>query len=238
VSERETYARSFGSVAELYEEARPPYADAALDWLAERLPLRDVLDLAAGTGKLTRQLLVRGAHVVALEPDPGMRATFTRVLPDVEIVDGSAEAIPLEGGMFDVVAVGQAFHWFEPDRALAEMHRVTRPGGGFALLWNAWHDDDPILSRIDALLRSVRPPASRWHERYRRGLFGALEEGRFEQRRRLTADQLVGWAASTSGFVRAPREEQERLAGAIREIVAGEAAEVSIATLALAADRA
>jgi len=238
VSERETYARSFGSVAELYEEARPPYADAALDWLAERLPLRDVLDLAAGTGKLTRQLLVRGAHVVALEPDPGMRATFTRVLPDVEIVDGSAEAIPLEGGMFDVVAVGQAFHWFEPDRALAEMHRVTRPGGGFALLWNAWHDEDPILSRIDALLRSVRPPASRWHERYRRGLFGALEEGRFEQRRRLTADQLVGWAASTSGLVRAPREEQERLAGAIREIVAGEAAEVSIATLALAADRA
>jgi hypothetical protein len=118
------------------------------------------------------------------------------------------------------------------------MHRVTRPGGGFALLWNAWHDDDPILSRIDALLRSVRPPASRWHERYRRGLFGALEERRFEQRRPLTADRLVGWAASTSGFVRAPREEQERLTGAIREIVGGEAADVMIATLALAADRA
>jgi ubiquinone/menaquinone biosynthesis C-methylase UbiE len=238
VSERETYARSFGSVAELYEEARPPYADAAVDWLAERLPLRDVLDLAAGTGKLTRQLLERGAHVVALEPDPDMRATFARVLPDVELVDGRAEAIPLADGSVDVVAVGQAFHWFEPDRALAEMHRVTRPGGGFALLWNAWHDDDPILSRIDALLRSVRPPASTWHERYRRGLFGALEERRFEQRRRLTADQLVGWAASTSGFVRAPREEQERLTGAIREIVGGEAAEVTIATLALAADRA
>jgi ubiquinone/menaquinone biosynthesis C-methylase UbiE len=110
VSDRERYARSFGSAADLYESGRPPYADEAVDWIAGRLPLRDVLDLAAGTGKLTRQLVERGARVVAVEPDPDMRATFARVLPDVEIRDGRAEAIPLANDAVDVVTVGQAFH--------------------------------------------------------------------------------------------------------------------------------
>jgi SAM-dependent methyltransferase len=230
VSERGVYARSFGSVAELYEASRPGYADGAVDWLAERLPLRDVLDLAAGTGKLTRQLLARGANVVAVEPDPEMRAVFARVLPDVPIRDGRGEAIPLADASVDVVAVGQAFHWFEADAALAEMRRVTRPGGGFALLWNRWSRSDRILSRFDALLAPHRPP----------GTGGRIEAERqtFEQRRRMTRAQLLGWAESTSGFVVAPPDVQERLRAELGEIVGADAVDVSITTDVVVVDRA
>jgi SAM-dependent methyltransferase len=230
VSERDAYARSFGSVADLYEASRPEYADGAVDWVAERLPLREVLDLAAGTGKLTRQLVARGARVVAVEPDPEMRAVFARVLPGVPVRDGRGEAIPLADASVDVVAVGQAFHWFEAEAALAEMHRVTRPGGGFALLWNRWSEHDPILSRFDALLAPYRPPGTG------KGVDG--ERRSFEQGRRLTRAELVGWAESTSGFVVAPREVQDRLRAGMSEIVGADEVEVAIATDVVVVDRA
>ena len=226
------YARSFGSVAELYEANRPPYAEAAVDWVAARLPLHDVLDLAAGTGKLTRQLVEHGARVVAVEPDPEMRAVFSRVLPDVPVLDGSGEAIPLDDEAVDVVAVGQAFHWFDAPVALGEMRRVTRPGGGFALLWNVWSGDDPVLGPISALLDTRRP--SIVHER---GELDAFERGTFAQRRRLTREQIVGWAASTSGFVNTPAAEQQDLRAQLSALVGADEVDVEIRTDVLVADR-
>jgi SAM-dependent methyltransferase len=229
VSERDRFARSFGPVADAYERNRPLYAEAAVDWIAHRLPLRDVLDLAAGTGKLTRQLLARGANVVAVEPDPDMRATFRRVVPGVDILDGRAEAIPLADGAVDVVTVGQAFHWFDRDDALGEMHRVTRPGGGFALLWNRWSGDDPILAQLDEVLADRRPSFAR------EPVEGEVRT--FEQRRHMAREEIVGWAESSSAFVNAPRDVQERMRARMHEIVGGPEVEVVVPTIVVVVER-
>jgi len=130
-------AARFGAVAATYERARPTYPDAVLAALADRAgvgPGAQVLDLAAGTGKLTRQLAALGAEVVAVEPSPGMRAACAEAVPGVPVLDGTAEAIPAGDGSLDVVTVAQAFHWFRPAPALAEIARVLRPGGWLAVV--------------------------------------------------------------------------------------------------------
>jgi ubiquinone/menaquinone biosynthesis C-methylase UbiE len=154
------YRLSFERVAETYERARPGYAPDALAWLAERIgigPGRRVLDLAAGTGKLTRQLLAFGAEVAAVEPGREMRAVLERVVPQAEALAGSAEAIPLPGESVDAVTVAQAFHWFRAEEALVEIHRVLRPGGALGLLWNEWDEADPLQQAVDVLLSALRP---------------------------------------------------------------------------------
>ena len=132
-------AARFGDDAERYDRARPGYPDTLLDLIAARTPIGDgapVLDLAAGTGKLTRQLVARGADVVAVEPSPGMRALLARAVPGARVEDGTAEALPVADGAVDLVTVGQAFHWFATRPALAEIARALRVGGWLALLWN------------------------------------------------------------------------------------------------------
>jgi SAM-dependent methyltransferase len=131
-------ARSFGTAAAQYARYRPGYPDAAVDWALAPLAGRDglqLLDLAAGTGKLTASLLSRGA-VTAVEPDPAMLAELRARFPDVDTREGSAEEIPLPDGAVDAVLVGQAWHWFDPERAHPEIARVLRPGGVLAALWN------------------------------------------------------------------------------------------------------
>jgi SAM-dependent methyltransferase len=132
-------ASRFGVVADRYERARPLYPDAALSELADRCGLRrgtPVLDVGAGTGKLTRQLAALGADLIAVEPSPGMRAQLRANVPDVEVLDGTAEDIPVPDASVEIVTVGQAFHWFHTQRALDEVARVLRPAGWLALLWN------------------------------------------------------------------------------------------------------
>jgi SAM-dependent methyltransferase len=138
-------AGSFGRAAEAYERGRPGYAEAAIDAIG--LP-RDavVLDLAAGTGKLTRQLVPRFARVIAVEPLEGMRAVLERVVPDVDVHAATADAIPLPDGAVDAVFVGEAFHWFATDAVLREIARVLRPRGTLAILFNqADGDFEPPL---------------------------------------------------------------------------------------------
>ncbi len=138
-------ATSFGSVADDYARARPGYPQAAVRWALERAPGTDVLDLAAGTGKLTGALLDAGLSVTAVEPLDGMRAQLELAFPDVRALTGSAEAIPLEDASVDAVVVGQAFHWFDVAPALDEIFRVLRPCGVLAPMWNVRDDSVPWI---------------------------------------------------------------------------------------------
>jgi SAM-dependent methyltransferase len=134
-------ARSFGSVAARYAQHRPGYPDQAVAWALDSLPVNArILDLAAGTGKLTEAVLrcgITAAAVLAVEPDAEMRAQLSRLLPEIEVRSGTAEQIPVGDEVVDAVLVGQAFHWFDIDRALGEIARVLRPGGVLAALGNA-----------------------------------------------------------------------------------------------------
>jgi SAM-dependent methyltransferase len=211
----DTASRGFSRSPEAYERGRPGYPEAAVAVLASRLPAgAGVLDLAAGTGKLTRPLLAAGLDVVAVEPVPQMRAALPA---SVRALNGTAEAIPLEEGAVDAVVVGQAFHWFDGDAALAEIHRVLRPEGLLALFWNRRVDDDPINRALDELLEPYRAgtPTHRWDtwrgafERTR--LFGPLEEHEFPSEQRLDAAGMEARVASISFVAALDAPEHERV---------------------------
>jgi ubiquinone/menaquinone biosynthesis C-methylase UbiE len=138
-----------------YERARPSYPAEAVAHVVGHGgigPDRRVLDLAAGTGKLTRLLVPTGADVVAVEPVPGMRAQLAAAAPSVDALDGTAEALPLPDDDVDAVTVAQAFHWFDPPAALAEIHRVLRSGGHLFLIWNTRDRREAWVKRFGDLL--------------------------------------------------------------------------------------
>ena len=130
---------SFGSQAAAYERGRPSYPPEAIDWLlapTDNWDAHDVLDLGAGTGKLTTRLVERGLHVIGVDPIAEMLDMLRTALPDTPALLGSAEQIPLPDNAVDAVLVAQAWHWFDPERAVAEIARVLRPGGRLGVLWN------------------------------------------------------------------------------------------------------
>jgi ubiquinone/menaquinone biosynthesis C-methylase UbiE len=228
-------ARGFQEAADAYARARPAYPPAAVEWMCERLgigPARRVLDLAAGTGKLTRSLVPAGADVVAVEPIAGMRERLPR---KVEALDGTAEAIPLPDASVDAVTVAQAFHWFDAERALGEIHRVLRAGGGLGLIWNTRDERDELQRAITALLERLRfdvtgeVRAPRWHGRSAREfldaspLFGEVETFETTQRQELDADGVVDRFLSVSFVAAAAPEERDAVERGIRDLVAGRA---------------
>lgn len=155
----------FSRRADVYERGRPSYPDAVLDLLRRHGGLSAasrVVDLAAGTGKLTRLLAQVSARCVAVEPSAAMRAVFGERLPGVPVVAGVAESIPLLTATCDVLTAAQAFHWFDPRRSLAEIVRVLRPGGTVALLWNERDETVPWMAELGRLLRTVGD-APYWH---------------------------------------------------------------------------
>jgi SAM-dependent methyltransferase len=207
-------AAGFGSAADIYERARPSYPPEAIDWLLARTGVGEgdtIVDLGAGTGKLTRLLAPSGARIVAVEPIPEMRAHI-----DVgEPVEGTAEAIPLADRSASLVTVAQAFHWFDHHRALPEIHRVLRPAGALALFWNMRDLDDPVQRGVEDLLAPLRGRLSAQREgRWRAPLaasplFGDLETAEFRYVQLFTAAQLQERVASTS-FVAAMSEDERR----------------------------
>ena len=142
---------AFAEVAGAYERGRPGYPEEAVRWMVGDDPV-DVVDLGAGTGKLTRALVALGHRVVAVEPLDEMRAELEAAIPGVRAVAGKAESMPLADASADVVASAQAFHWFDHDDALPEIGRVLRPGGRLALVWNSRDDRDPWMARLSAII--------------------------------------------------------------------------------------
>ena len=220
-------ARGFDAVADVYERARPGFPADVVSYLVERLDLRPervVLDLGAGTGKLARLLVRSGARVVAVEPLAAMRATLVEAAPDVEALAGTAEAIPLADASVDAVAVAQAFHWFRAEEALAQIHRVLRPGGALALVWNRRDLGDPLQAAFERIVAPYRgeAPSHRsgaWREAFARTtLFEPLEERTFSHVEELDRDRLVGRAASISFVASLGRATRERVLAEVAEL--------------------
>jgi ubiquinone/menaquinone biosynthesis C-methylase UbiE len=223
-------ALGFDSNADAYERARPSYPAEAVAFVVGRGgigPGRRVLDLAAGTGKFTRLLAPTGAEVVAVEPVAGMREQFVAALPAVEVHDGTAEALPVADDSVDAVTVAQAFHWFDPAVALAEIGRVLRPGGHLFLLWNARdRSHDWVRTYGDLLVDSpdaVRPYDSYYEVDYvaviaAAGGFtpAAVWEHAWEQA--FDEDLLAARAESTSVVGALPPAERARVLDRVRNL--------------------
>jgi SAM-dependent methyltransferase len=213
----------FGRAVDEYD---PPEGAA---WLVERLGITSsstVLDLAAGTGKLTRQLVPTGAAIVAVEPVAEMRARLERELPGVDTLDGTAEDIPLPDSAVDAVAVGQAFHWFANERALAEIHRVLRPGRRLGLIWNAREESVDWVARLSDIIEPHRGDVPRYvsrrweHAFATTTLFGPLAERQFPFAHELDAETLVARVASISFVAALPPDERVRVLRDVRELAA------------------
>jgi SAM-dependent methyltransferase len=216
--DKATRARSFGAAADVYERSRPGYPDAAVDWLLPK-GARTVLDLGAGTGKLTRSLVARGLEVVAVEPLAEMRASLAAALPEVNAVAGTAEEIPLPDASVDAITVAQAWHWVDAEKATAEAARVLRPGGTLGLIWNRRDERIDWVRRIGEVMGSgdaelieldgieIGPP------------FGPTESFVTEWERPMDADLLVEMAASRSYIITATSRRRREILDSVRRVV-------------------
>lgn len=213
-------ARGFGAGAAAYEAARPGYPDEAIAVLRDDVAVGEgtrVLDLAAGTGKLTRRLVELGASVIAIEPVPAMRDQLAAVLPHLDVREGTAEEIPVDDASVDVVTVAQAFHWFDAPAALDEIARVLRPQGRLALLWNERDETTPWVAEMSRMIR--------WHERtvsrYQHvswaeivsasGRFTPLDERVVRWDQPITRDLLADRVRSISYIAAMPIPQREKL---------------------------
>lgn len=221
---------SFGAQAAAYERGRPSYPPEAIDWL---LPhgAHTVLDLGAGTGKLTTRLVERGLDVIAVDPIPEMLEVLTQSLPETPALLGTAEEIPLADDSVDAVLVAQAWHWFDPERAVKEVGRVLRPGGRLGLVWNTrderlgWvkdlghiigHENDPFTDEV-----SLPAP------------FTDLERHHVEWTNYLTPQALIDLVASRSYCITSPADVRTRTLERVRELLATHPALVNTTGLAL-----
>jgi SAM-dependent methyltransferase len=230
-------ALGFDATADAYERARPDYPPEAVEALAAGLALgpgTTVVDLGAGTGKLTRLLVPTGARVVAVEPLAGMRAELARAAPGVEILEGTAQAIPLGDATVDAVVAAQAFHWFAGDDALAEIHRVLRPGGGLGLLWNVRDESVPWVARLSEVLEPHAGAIPRYRSgAWRRvleasGLFGPLEERRFRHAQAVDPVSIRDRVGSISFVAVLPEHERRAVLSEVAALVEGQPPPVTI----------
>ncbi len=232
--ERVRYGSSFGAAAAAYAEHRPDYARAAVQWALGLAPPRPrVLDLGAGTGKLTATLVGLGADVVAVEPDPAMLSELRRALPRQRCLPGRAEAIPLPDGSVDAVLAGNALHWFDMDVAGPEIARVLVAGGILAGLWNVIDDRVDWVAGLARVSGSAaigpRDTLSSWRAETAAAhlpnlgpvaRFGSPEQAEFPHGQRRSADSLVTTLATRAGVLVLPAPQRDATLGRIGAFLA------------------
>jgi SAM-dependent methyltransferase len=217
-------ARAFGSRAEEYEEGRPGWPPDAIAGLVERFHADTVLDLAAGTGKLTRLLVELASEVFAIEPVDGMRAVLEREVPEARVLDGTAEAIPLPDASLDAVFVAEGFHWFDLDRAPAEIERVLRPGGWLAVLWNYlareldWADEVAEVLRPLRIHHALGPDRVPWRAAIE-SVFGPLQKETVEHDHVTDRKRIVAEISSHSGVGALPPDQLQVALDAVRAVL-------------------
>lgn len=227
-------ARGFARGAEEYEQGRPSYAAGAVELLVRELaigPGTTVVDVGAGTGKFTRLLVPTGARLIGVEPVAQMREVFARVLPGVEVVDGTAESLPLPDASADVVVAAQTFHWVDGPAAVAEAARVLRTGGGggLGLVWNSRDTSVPWTRAIKELMDRVAGDAPRYGNAAaggwqvavaEHGGFGEVERAEFRHDHPMTPATVRARVASTSYVSALPDDEREAVLREVDAIVA------------------
>jgi ubiquinone/menaquinone biosynthesis C-methylase UbiE len=215
--------RAFGSQAAAYERGRPGWPADAVAGLLARWGARQVVDLAAGTGKLTR-VLIPHAEVTAIEPVDGMRAVLGQQVPDARVLAGTAEEIPLPDESVDAVFVAEAFHWFDLERAPAEIARVLRPGGRLAVLWNNFDGGEGWFKELHETVKARRlpgpqmPHAVPWREAIE-AQFGELSEEEARHEHVLDREGLISQIASFSSIGGLPPDRRDAALDACREVL-------------------
>jgi ubiquinone/menaquinone biosynthesis C-methylase UbiE len=224
-------AKGFARGAEDYEQGRPGCPRQAVDLLVAQFaigPGTTVVDLGAGTGKFTRLLVPTGAHIVAVEPVAEMRAVFARAVPGVEVVDGTAEAIPCVDGSVDVVTAAQSFHWVDPIPAIDELYRVLHPGGGAAFIWNTRDATVGWLHAITELMDEIAEATPRYGAasggRWQRAIedhagFSDVQHAQFRHDHATTRDATIARVASTSYVSALPDGERGKVLDRVDDII-------------------
>lgn len=224
-------AEGYNSAADTYVRGRPDYPTELDSWLREELglkPGRVAVDLGAGTGKFTRRLLATGAQVIAVEPVEPMRARLAAAQPEAQALEGSAEALPLKDASVDVLVCAQAFHWFANRAALDEIHRVLKPGGKLALVWNLRDARVPWVARLDAIVNALQADTPRyytgaWRQAFPHPGFGPLQEQHLSHGHSGTPQDVIFNRVRSTSFIAAlPQAERDAVDRQIAALIASE----------------
>lgn len=209
-------ATSFGTVAAAYQLGRPEYVDEHVAWLLEGVTGR-VLDLAAGSGKLTRTVLRLGFDAVAVDPDERMLAE----VGEAPTLAGRAESIPLPDASVSAVTVGQAWHWIDPEVAGPELVRVLVPGGRLGLIWNTRDITDPFIAELSPIIGAS--PAEELVDADGVGQvpgFAPFERRRWQRVRPMTPLELEAMVTSRSQYILATDDAKAAMLAGVRELLA------------------
>lgn len=216
---RAEQANSFGAAAAAYQRSRPSYPTAAVDWLLVGGAKR-VLDLGAGTGKLTGQLWERGLDVVAVEPSLRMRQQLAQAVPEARLLPGTAEQIPIADGSVDAVLAAQAWHWVDPHRAVPEVARVLAPAGWLGLLWNMRDESEGWVADLGRIMRSAGADDSDALDPHVGPPFGPIERHQVTWRHRLACEAILDLVASRSYVITMPPDARAALLAEVRRLLA------------------